>query len=165
MVELFREYLPVFIVAVLIAVAVGYLAFRPRQRVRLTDTAPVRPHMAQADKRKEGRGLAGEAAAAASDVTGELLGARVHHNLSGGGAPADDFTRLKGVGPKFAAALNALGFDRYEQLARLTPAEIERIDPQLGAFRGRIVRDQVIEQADYLARNDIDGYEGRFGKL
>ena len=112
----------------------------------------------------EGRGLAGEAAAATSDVAGEIIKAPVHQALAGGEA-RDEFTRIKGVGPKFADALRSLGFDRYEQLARLTPTEIDRLDPQLGAFRGRLARDRVAEQADYLARNDIDGFEQRFGKL
>ena len=72
---------------------------------------------------------------------------------------------MKGVGPKFADALHALGFARFDQLARLSPTEIERLDEQLGAFSGRITRDRIVEQADYLARNDIDGFEQRFGKL
>ena len=72
---------------------------------------------------------------------------------------------LKGVGPKFADALRGIGFQRFDQLARLTPTEVERVDAQLGAFRGRIARDRIVEQADYLARNDIDGFEERFGKL
>jgi predicted flap endonuclease-1-like 5' DNA nuclease len=72
---------------------------------------------------------------------------------------------LKGVGPKFATALHALGFDRFEQIAGLTPTELERLDAQLGAFAGRITRDRIVEQADYLARNDVDGFEQRFGKL
>ena len=74
-------------------------------------------------------------------------------------------TQLKGVGPKFAEALHALGIYRFEQLARLTPVEIERLDTQLGPFRGRIQRDRLVEQADYLARGDRDGFEERFGKL
>jgi predicted flap endonuclease-1-like 5' DNA nuclease len=72
---------------------------------------------------------------------------------------------IKGIGPKFEDALNALGFFRFEQLAHLSPTEIERLDTQLGAFGGRISRDRIVEQADYLARNDIDGFEQRFGKL
>jgi predicted flap endonuclease-1-like 5' DNA nuclease len=72
---------------------------------------------------------------------------------------------LKGVGPKFADALHALGFHRFEQLAHLTPTEIERLDRQLGAFSGRISRDRIVEQADYLARKDRDGFEQRFGAL
>ena len=161
--DVVRDYWPIILIAIAIVIAVILLA-RPRQRVRLTDSAPVRPHMARS-RRPVGRGLAGEAAAATSDVAGELIGARVHRELSGEKAPVDDFGRMKGVGPKFAAALHALGFTRFEQLAHLTATEIDRLDVQLGAFSGRITRDRVVEQADYLARNDVDGYEQKFGKL
>jgi predicted flap endonuclease-1-like 5' DNA nuclease len=47
----------------------------------------------------------------------------------------------------------------------LTSTEIERLDNRLGSFRGRIARDRIVEQADYLARNDIDGFEQKFGKI
>lgn len=153
-----------WLVVVVAALLIAYLLLRPRQRVRLTDSAPVRPHM-QPSKRAEGRGLAGEAATATSDVTGQLLRAPVRRELAGEIEPGDDFSRMKGVGPKFADALHALGFNRFEQLAHLTPTEIERLDAQLGAFSGRLARDRVAQQADYLARNDIDGYEQTFGKL
>jgi predicted flap endonuclease-1-like 5' DNA nuclease len=141
----------------------AFLLLRPRQRVQLTDSAPLRPHMQS--RPPEGRGLAGEAAAATSDVTGEFLGAAVHRKLDGVTDAHDDLCAIKGIGPKFADALRALGFQRFEQIAGLTPTEIERLDPQLGAFRGRISRDRIVEQADYLARNDVDGFEQRFGKL
>ena len=78
-------------------------------------------------------------------------------------AAGDDLSLLKGVGPKFADALNALGFSRFDQLARLDANEIEHLDEQLGAFRGRIARDRIVEQADYLARDDIDGFEQSSG--
>jgi predicted flap endonuclease-1-like 5' DNA nuclease len=162
--EFIREYWLLILIAVLAALVVGFLLFRPRQSVRLTDSAPVRPHMIPS-RRPEGRGLAGEAAAATSDLAGELIGASVHRELSGEGNPADDFCRMKGVGPKFAAALHALGFTRFEQLAHLSQAEIERLDRQLGPFAGRIQRDRIVEQAAYLARGDSDGFEDRFGKL
>lgn len=162
--DFIRDNWPVIIIAIAIALLLAFLLLRPRQRVQLTDSAPTRPHMAYA-KPPEGRGLAGEHAAAASDVTGELIGAPVRRRLDGEKGAADDFLLLKGIGPKLADALHELGFTRFEQLAHLTPTEIERIDAQLGAFRGRLTRDRIIEQADYLARNDIDGYEQRFGKL
>lgn len=159
-----REYWPIILVALAIALVLAFLFLRPRQRVQLTESAPVRPHMAYA-KLPEGRGLAGEQAAAVSDVTGELIRAPVRRRLDGEKMPADDFVLLKGVGPKLADALHGLGFNRFEQLAQLSSTELERIDAQLGAFRGRLERDRIVEQADYLARNDIDGYEQRFGKL
>lgn len=162
--QIVHAYWPLILIAVAVLAILALLIFRPRQRVQLTDNAPTRPHMAYA-KPAEGRGIVGEAAAATSDVTGQILRAPVHETLDGNGKPGNDLCLLKGVGPKLADALQGLGFHRFEQLARLTPTEVERLDAQLGAFRGRIVRDRIVEQADYLARNDIDGFEERFGKL
>jgi predicted flap endonuclease-1-like 5' DNA nuclease len=153
-----------WLIIVLVALVLAFLLLRPRQRVQLTQSAPIRPHMAHAQP-SEGRGLAGEAAAATSDVTGEFLKAPVHSKLDGLIDPKDDLCRLKGVGPKFAEALHKLGVDSFEQIASLTPTEIERLDKQLGAFSGRLSRDRVVEQADYLARGDADGFEQKFGKL
>ena len=161
--DLIREYWWLALIA-LGVVILAFMLLRPRQKVQLTDSAPVRPHMAHS-RPPEGRGIAGEAAAAASDVTGELLGAPVHRSLAGRGEPADDLCLLKGVGPKLADALHGLGFDRFEQIATLSPNEVERLDAQLGPFRGRLTRDRIVEQAEYLARNDTDGFEQRFGKL
>lgn len=167
MTDLLREYFPAILIVLLIALVVGFLVFRPRQRVRLTSSTPLRPHMTggSRDSRREANDLASEAAAAASDVTGELIGAPVHRHLSGGADGADDFLRLKGVGPRLADMLHARGFDRYEQLAHLTAEEIDMVDQQLGPFRGRIRRDRIVEQAAYLARGDTDGFEQHFGKL
>ena len=50
MVEVFREYLPAILIAIVIGLVVGFLIFRPRQRVRLTDSAPIRPHMTSAKR-------------------------------------------------------------------------------------------------------------------
>lgn len=167
MVELLREYLPVILIAVVIGLIVGLLIFKPRQRVRLTQAdVPVRPHMQKPEgDRRAGNSLADEVAAATSDVTGEIIGAKVHANLPGASGPPDNLELLKGVGPKFAEALNARGIIRFDQIARLTPSEVERLDPTLGAFRGRIERDRIVEQADYLSRGDSEGFEQRFGKL
>ena len=159
-----QEYLLVFLVAIAIGAIIGFLVFRPRQKVRLTDSAPVRPHMAMS-KRTEGNGIGDEVAAATSDVAGEIISARVHENLPGASGPPDNLERLKGVGPKFAQLLASQGIIRFDQIARLSPGEVERLDQNLGAFRGRITRDRIVEQADYLARGDQDGFEQRFGKL
>jgi predicted flap endonuclease-1-like 5' DNA nuclease len=161
--DLIRDYW--WMIIVVLALVLAFILLRPKQRVTLTDSAPPRPHMIQQKRPPEGRGLAGEHAAAASDVTGDILRAPVHRQLDGNREPYDDLCRIKGVGPKFADALQGLGFNRFEQLAGLTAAEIDRLDQQLGAFRGRISRDRIVEQADYLARDDTDGFEQRFGKL
>ena len=149
-------------VAVVIVLIALFLLLRPRQSVRLTEDGPVRPHMAA---RTEGRGLTDEAAAAASDVAGDIISAKVHAELPGASGPPDDLTILKGVGPKLAGLLNQRGVTRFDQIAKLSPGQIEAIDSELGAFRGRLARDKIVEQADYLARGDRDGFEARFGKL
>ena len=160
--DLIREYWWV-IVIVVVALVLAFILLRPKQRVALTDSAPVRPHMSQSMAR-EGRSIAGEAAAATSDVSGAIISAPVHRALQGD-IPRDDLCLLKGVGPKFADALHAAGFFDFGQIAGLSPVEVDRLDEQLGAFRGRITRDRIVEQADYLARNDLDGFEQSFGKL
>lgn len=165
--EFVREYWLLILVAAAILIAL-VLLLRPKQRVELShDSAPVRPHMAARSREAEheGRGLAAEAAAAVSDVSGQFIDAPVHANLPGASGPPDDLTRLKGVGPKFASILNQSGIVRFEQLANLSEGDIVRLDQHLGAFKGRLERDQVPLQADYLARGDVDGFEQRFGKL
>ena len=177
MADVFDLYWPVILLGVVIGAIVGLLVFRPRQRVRLSDQSPRRPHMTGEPAKKDpveamrpvatilrdqGRGLSDEAAAAVGDVSGAILGTNVHGALDDA---ADDLQRLKGVGPKFVTLLHSQGIFRFDQIARLTPNEVERIDAVMGAFRGRFTRDRIVEQADYLARGDQDGYEQMFGKL
>lgn len=166
--EFVREYWPFILIAIAVLLVAAYLLLRPRQRVQLShDTAPVRPHMAQTKQQPpaEGRGIAAEAAAAVSDVSGQIIDAPVHANLPGASGPPDNLQRLKGVGPKFAALLNDVGIRRFDQLASLSEGDIDRLDAQLGPFKGRLERDQIPLQAEYLARGDEDGFEQRFGKL
>lgn len=78
---------------------------------------------------------------------------------------ADDLTRMKGVGPRLGEKLNSVGITSFAQLAALTPEEASALDAKLGDFQGRIHRDRWIEQASFLAKEDIAGFEGVFGKL
>lgn len=80
-------------------------------------------------------------------------------------AEADDLTRMKGVGPKLASQLASLGYSRFSQIATLSQIEADALDAQLGTFRGRLARDRVVEQAGYLAKGDVAGFESVFGKL
>jgi predicted flap endonuclease-1-like 5' DNA nuclease len=79
--------------------------------------------------------------------------------------PPDALTRMKGLGPKAEAVLNGLGVTRYDQIAAWTDADVAKIDPHMGAFKGRILRDRWVEQAGFLAKDDIAGFEAVFGKL
>ena len=159
--EFLSAYWPVIVIGLLVGLVVGYMVFRPRQRVTLTDSAPRRPHMAKG----EGKGLADEAAAATSDIAGQVLGTQVHAELPGASGPADNLLQLKGVGPKMATLLNNRGITRFDQISKLSDGQVEALDASLGAFRGRFSRDRIVEQAHYLARGDTDGFEAVFGKL
>ena len=79
-------------------------------------------------------------------------------------ASEDDLTRIKGVGAKLSARLNELGITSLSQIAAWNNADIERIDPQLGRFEGRIRRDDWVRQAQLLLSGDMSAYENRFGK-
>lgn len=80
-------------------------------------------------------------------------------------AKADNLQLLKGVGPKLAVLLGGLGVTSFQQIADWTDADIARIDPQLGTFQGRIARDNIVDQAGYLARGDKAGFEAKYGAL
>ena len=137
------------------------LAAPPAVSARLPERRPIRDGVDTA----EGNGLADQAAAATADIAGELLGVPAHAALPGASGPPDNLQTLKGVGPKLAAQLQAAGFTRFDQLAGLSPSEVAMLDEKLGAFRGRVARDRLVEQAAFLARGDTDGFEARFGKL
>lgn len=66
----------------------------------------------------------------------------------GGG---DDLKQIKGVGKVIESRLHALGITSFEQIARFTPEDIERVDKVLD-FKGRIQRERWIEQARELAK-------------
>jgi predicted flap endonuclease-1-like 5' DNA nuclease len=132
---------------------------------------PVRPYMQQKRPIRDGidtierRGIADEGATAMRDVASEMLGVSEETAAPAEASDEDDLQLLKGVGPKLAQKLKENGIFRFDQLAALSPNEVTILDAKLGAFKGRLERDRVAEQASYLARGDRDGFEARFGKL
>ncbi len=63
---------------------------------------------------------------------------------------------MSGVGPKLEGALNGLGVWHFDQIAAWGPAEVAWVDARL-QFRGRVLRDDWIEQARVLARDPARG--------
>jgi predicted flap endonuclease-1-like 5' DNA nuclease len=162
----------IIVVAVLAVLILGFLMMRPRKaapKIERKEGSPYvasqeRPYMKAPDGR-EGNGVADEVAAATADVAGEVLSVEAHKELGSAAGPGDDLQKLKGVGPKFVARLHELGITRYAQLADFSETELAHLDERMGPFQGRLARDRVAEQANYLARGDVDGFEERFGKL
>ncbi|NRD90966.1 hypothetical protein C8024_18180 [Sphingopyxis sp. BSNA05] len=77
----------------------------------------------------------------------------------------DNLRLIKGVGPKLNTLLISLGVTRFDQIAAWKEAEINEVDKHLGTFSGRITRDAWIDQAKFLAKDDIAGFEKKYGKL
>jgi NADH-quinone oxidoreductase subunit E len=71
---------------------------------------------------------------------------------------ADDLKKIEGIGPKVEKLLNSLGFFHYDQIANWSEADIAWVDENLASFRGRVTRDNWVEQAKKLAaRGETDG--------
>jgi len=77
----------------------------------------------------------------------------------------DNLRLIKGVGPKLNKLLISLGVTRFDQIADWKEAEINEVDQYLDTFSGRITRDAWIDQTKFLAKDDIDGFEKKYGKL
>lgn len=132
---------------------------------------------------EEGDGVADGFAAAVEDVVGDFTGVEINPDtpgdtevrreagsgsggvasISGGGA-GDELTTIKGLGPKAAAKLNAMGVVRFEQIAGWTAEDIAMLERDLGLGE-RATRDRWIEQAGLLARGETAAFEATFGKL
>jgi predicted flap endonuclease-1-like 5' DNA nuclease len=77
----------------------------------------------------------------------------------------DNLELIKGLGPKVNNLLKGLGVTSFAQVANWTAADVADIDAKLGAFAGRITRDNWIDQAQLLAAGDIAGFEQKYGAL
>ena len=73
---------------------------------------------------------------------------------------ADDLKMINGVGPKLEIMLNELGFYHFDQIAGWSAAEVAWVNDNLKGFKGRVSRDNWVEQARKLA----SGQETEFSK-
>ncbi len=73
---------------------------------------------------------------------------------------ADDLKQIKGVGPKLEQMLQSIGFYHFTQIASWTEEEVAWVDANLKGFKGRVSRDNWVEQAKVLAT----GGETEFSK-
>ena len=72
-------------------------------------------------------------------------------------AEVDDLKEIWGIGPKLEKTLNRLGITSFEQIARFTTDDIERVSDALDFFPGRIVRDGWVEGA-------AKAYHNKYGR-
>lgn len=63
----------------------------------------------------------------------------------------DDLKRIKGITPKLERLLHKNGIYTFSQIASLNETQIQELDGKLEEFKGRITRENWIEQAKQLA--------------
>ena len=73
---------------------------------------------------------------------------------------ADDLKKIKGIGPKLEKLCNELGFYHFDQIAGWSADEVAWVNANLAGFKGRVSRDNWVEQAKLLA----SGAETEFSK-
>ena len=64
----------------------------------------------------------------------------------------DDLKLISGVGPKLEKMLNKTGVYYFPQIANWKSADVKMVNDKLGAFPGRIERDEWVRQAKGLAK-------------
>ena len=64
--------------------------------------------------------------------------------------PKDDLSKIHGVGPAFAKTLNKMGLYSFDQIARWTPEDIDKVAKKLYTAPERIKRDRWIAEAKKL---------------
>jgi len=78
-------------------------------------------------------------------------------------ASPDDLKMISGVGPKIEGILHSLGIYTFAQVASWKKAEREWVDGYL-SFKGRIEREDWLNQAKALAKGGVAEYVKVFGK-
>lgn len=74
---------------------------------------------------------------------------------------ADDLKQIKGIGPKLEQLCNRLGFYHFDQIASWTGQEVAWVDANLEGFKGRVSRDDWVEQAKILAAGGQTEFSNR----
>jgi predicted flap endonuclease-1-like 5' DNA nuclease len=73
----------------------------------------------------------------------------------------DDLKRIRGIGVLLERKLNAMGVTTYEQIANWTADDVSTVNTKL-EFKGRIERENWIEQARILASGGHTDFSRRF---
>ena len=124
-----------------------------------------------------GAGVAAAAAATAGDdeaegvdydgdgiIEGKDEGTRPEQLKEARAGGADDLKRIKGIGPKMEKLCHKLGFFHFDQVASWTADEVAWVDANLEGFKGRVTRDNWVDQAKLLAAGGETAFSKKVDK-
>lgn len=159
----------IIVIAVFAVLLVGLLVFRSMakgQRGALPPSAPADEVGGEGAEAVGSPATAGEMPAPRAE---EAPPARAEEAppVKAEAGPADDLTRIKGLGPRAADKLGAIGIVSYAQIAAWSEADIAKVAADLDkpVYAERIARDRWVEQAGLLARGETAEFEQRFGRI
>lgn len=124
--------------------------------------APAKPAAKPAAKKAEPKAEKPAPAAKAEPAIAE--GTRPEALDAARDGKADDLKMIKGVGPKLELMLNELGFYHFDQIAAWSADEVAWVDQNLKGFKGRVSRDNWVEQATTLAAGGTTDFASRVKK-
>lgn len=91
---------------------------------------------------------------APAEPAGEDVGRRPPGLDEPRGGERDDLKKIRGIGPKMEAWLNAQGYWHYDQIAAWDADEVAWADANIEGVKGRVSRDDWVAQAKALAAGE-----------
>lgn len=76
----------------------------------------------------------------------------------------DDLKQIKGVGPKLEGMLHEMGVYHFDQVGSWGASEVSWMDNNLKGFKGRVSRDEWIDQAKVLAAGGTTEFSKKVDK-
>lgn len=149
------------VVFIVVGLLLGWIfcsELKPLVQPNETSTAPSAPETAPAPAVEPAPVTAPVAQVTEVEAVEDAVRPEALSGARDGGA--DDLKMIKGVGPKLEIMLNELGFYHFDQIAGWSAAEVAWVNDNLAGFKGRVSRDNWVEQARKLA----SGQETVFSK-
>jgi predicted flap endonuclease-1-like 5' DNA nuclease len=124
---------------------------KTKAKAKPKKAAPAKPDMSE-DYDKDGK------------LEGAAEGAKPATLTAPRGGKADNLKEIKGVGPKMEKMLNDMGFYHFDQIAAWSADETAWVNANLAGFKGRVTRDNWVEQAKILAAGGETEFSKRVDK-
>jgi predicted flap endonuclease-1-like 5' DNA nuclease len=123
--------------------------------------APVAAPPTASGTAERSQNLAGQSLAGMRSVRSEAYRGEDSFAAAPSTGASDDLKRIRGIGVLLEKKLNAMGVVTFEQIANWTADDVDTVNNKL-EFKGRIERENWIEQARILASGGHTDFSRRF---